>query len=461
MSVFSSLLYQSIKIGAYIEAWLHGLFRRSTIPRLTYHPFPATPLHAPKLITPIPYRDAYIQTSQGDEVHVRVWFSEGREKNPLHEASVILVFIPEAPTFIQHVNYVACEYVSHPKLLELAKNRQLEGYGDGSIVLIAIDLPGSGFSYASSNYRHTVTDGATVIIQVLDTLKVLNHHHYVPENIDPSSHAHQHENHSESESHNSLHSKDSLLTKHAHPKLIMIASSITGFYAMEACRQKPATFELLILSQTPSLKTMKQWYRGNYPFLLRIPILGQLISFCNESLFSFMHFRNTFPRITPSEHSPFVSPFTATALDVVVGGGCHSLSSVIQGTCEDWKVESERYHPSVPESVPVVGIWGCTDHSHKLANSEETSLLDDVEHAKVTTIKEIGHFAQFEVPNVVVELILQALNPSPVPTVSEEQSEEQLQQNVEESGKIDNESRVEELGESSIDGDDSSTAVRL
>ncbi len=49
------------------------------------------------------------------EVHVRVWFSERREKNPLHELhSVILVFIPEAPTFIQHVNYIACEYVSHP-----------------------------------------------------------------------------------------------------------------------------------------------------------------------------------------------------------------------------------------------------------------------------------------------------------------------------------------------------------
>ncbi len=427
MTAFSSLLHQSMKWAALLETWLHGFFRRSNFPRLPYyHPLTGSPLHTPKLITPIPYRDAHIQTSSGDEVHVRVWFSEGRDpQSPLHEASVILVFVPEAPVFVQHVNYVACDYVSHPKLLELAEKRRSEGHGDGSIVLVACDMPGSGYSYASRQYRYTAEEGGHIILQVLDTLKVLNHHYHLPKNIDLGKEG-----------------NDEIERERHDKKVIMIGTSVTGFYTMEAARKKPSTFELLVLSQTPSVVALKQWYRSNYPFFLRVPIIGQIISFFNESLFGFMHFRNALPRATAAEHSPLVKPFTATTLDVILSGGCHCLSSIIQGISESWKVENERFKPYVPEDVPVLGVWGCSDRSHELARTEETTLLTDVEHAKVTTIKEVGHLAPFEVPNVIIELILQGINPPVDVPVTEEKFTEDNSMSHEEV------SRVEELVDS-------------
>ena len=205
--------------------------------------------------------------------------------------------------------------------------------------VICFDMPGVGFSFPSYDYRFGIAESADFIVELLDTLSV--------------------------------------------PKAAFAFTCANGFIAMNLAKRYRQRVSHLVLAQTPSLDSMRNWTDRNIPKLLRIPYLGQAITTVKTEFFATHWFDLALPR--GSEHK---GGFVAQARKAVHAGGCFCLASTVQGLLH-WQEDDIR-----GVQCPTLVIHGDSDFSHKLTNFH--SITDPIPHAQVIAFPGCGHFPNLE-----------------------------------------------------------------
>lgn len=241
-----------------------------------------------------------------------------------------LLWIPDGPCVIEH---------------HLPTARQLAA----DFRVIVADLPGFGFSAPPANYRHRLEEGAQVLLAVLDALNI--------------------------------------------PRAILAASCVNGYYAIAAAHLAPTRVAHLLLMQTPALDAMHRWTERIVPKPIRIPILGQLLSFVRRRSIAHGWYAVALAQREQRD------TFRQTAEHALAAGGCYCFASVVQGMRHADPQASLLQAPSVPATL----LWGDADRSHR--GSDPQSLLRHLPHAQIERCAEAGHFPDLEAPDHFVALV--------------------------------------------------------
>lgn len=207
-----------------------------------------------------------------------------------------------------------------------------------SLRVVCFDMPGFGYSLPERSYEHSLDQGASAVLGVLDGLGI--------------------------------------------EKAVLAFSCANGFYALRAARLAPERISGLILSQTPSLTAMHAWTRQIIPWPMRIPAIGQVATWLFRQTLVTSWYRMALPRST----DPL--PFHTTALAALSRGACFCLAGVVQGLAH------EEMHSLCGVTIPCTMVWGEKDHSHRRTDS--SSLRDCVPHATIINFPESGHFPDIE-----------------------------------------------------------------
>lgn len=252
-----------------------------------------------------------------------------------------IVLSPDGPNVIEHYAELIALLTPHYRVL-------------------CFDMPGFGFSAPGKRYDHSLQRGAKAILELLDQLAVA--------------------------------------------KATLALSCANGFYAIRVAQIAPQRVERLVLSQTPSLEAMHRWTDRVVPRVLKVPLLGQVLSRLFRMKMATAWYRIALPRNTNAE------PFRSVSHQSLRCGGCFSLAGVVQGLLRE-SPESTRL-----QGVPCTVLWGLQDRSHKL--TEPTAILHDVPHAHVVVLEDCGHFPDLESPERLVRALLQSQRDfTPIPKV--------------------------------------------
>jgi pimeloyl-ACP methyl ester carboxylesterase len=260
----------------------------------------------------------WVQTSAGV---VRV-FDSGGEKP-------CVVMAPDGPNVIEH----------YQRLLALLTPQ---------VRVVCFDMPGFGFSAPSSNYDHSLDQGARVIIELLDQLNV--------------------------------------------PEATLAMSCANGLYALRVARLVPHRVTRLVLSQTPSMHAMHRWTDRVVPKLLKLPLLGQVVSRLLRQKMAASWYRLALPKSTDA------TPFQQTSHQALRCGSCFSLAGVVQGLLR------ESVDATLGTHTPCTALWGAQDRSHRL--TEPQAILRDVPQAEVIVFDDCGHFPDLENPQRFAQTLL-------------------------------------------------------
>ena len=215
--------------------------------------------------------------------------------------------------------------------------------------VVCFDMPGFGFSAPHSTYDHSLQRGAEVLLELMDQLGVA--------------------------------------------KATLALSCANGFYAIRMAQMAPQRIERLVLSQTPSLEAMHRWTDRMVPKVLKLPVLGQLLSRVFRKRMAAAWYRIALPKTTPAE------PFRSVASHALRCGGCFSLAGVVQGLLRE-PVDAARL-----QGIACTVLWGMQDRSHRF--TDPMAILHDVPHAQVVALEDCGHFPDLESPLRFVQAILQ------------------------------------------------------
>jgi len=180
---------------------------------------------------------------------------------------------------------------------------------------------------------------------------------------------------------------------------VVFGPCICGFLAAELVARGNLPIKGLVLMQTPDKAGMLSWVTRMDPKgLLRIPILGQLLS-----------------RITARRMAKFwLSYATAKEFDsaslvsstdrVLAQGGGFPLATMLQL----WSTGTKDANLNVPSLI----IWGKQDRSHKQTAS--TSTCKHLPNAEIIEFSDCGHFTELEQPmafaNTVTPFVNDCLN---------------------------------------------------
>lgn len=173
-----------------------------------------------------------------------------------------IVFVPDGPNVVEH----------YEVLIGLLVQR---------FRVVCFDMPGFGFSFPRSSYRHSLVEGANAVLGVLDGLGI--------------------------------------------ETAALAFSCANGFYALQTALVAPERITRLILSQTPSLTAMHAWTYRNIPRPLRIPVIGQVAAWLFRRQAAHGWYGRALPRTTD------VQLFRRTAHNALSSGGCFCLAGVVQG----------------------------------------------------------------------------------------------------------------------------------
>jgi pimeloyl-ACP methyl ester carboxylesterase len=215
--------------------------------------------------------------------------------------------------------------------------------------VLCFDMPGFGFSAIDSTYDHSLQLGAKAILGLMDRLGV--------------------------------------------GKATLALSCANGFYAIRVAQIAPHRVERLVLSQTPSLQAMHSWTERVVPKVLKVPLLGQLLSRVFRQKMAAAWYRIALPKSTNAE------PFKNVSSHALRCGACFSLAGVVQGLLRE---PTDAAHL---QGIPCTVLWGAQDRSHKLTQPD--AILHDVPDARVVVLKGCGHFPDLEDPQRFVEALLQ------------------------------------------------------
>jgi pimeloyl-ACP methyl ester carboxylesterase len=240
-----------------------------------------------------------------------------------------VVFVPDGPNVIEHY-----------EALFALLSQQLR--------VVCFDMPGFGFSLPEPTCTHSLDQGASAVIGVLDALGI--------------------------------------------ERATLAFSCANGFYALRAAQLAPRRIASLFLSQTPSLEAMHAWANRVIPWPIRVPVLGQSLAWLARNKLAHAWYDIALPRTTDRE------PYRRVARDALSSGGCFCLAGVVQGLAR----ESVANLGDVDVSCAM--IWGAKDWSHR--HTDADSLLKCVPRAKIIQFDDCGHFPDLEQPKRYAELLL-------------------------------------------------------
>ena len=240
-----------------------------------------------------------------------------------------VVFVPDGPNVIEH-------YGALVNLL----SQQLR--------VVCFDMPGFGFSLPEPTYTHSLDQGASAVIGVLDALNV--------------------------------------------ERATLAFSCANGFYALRAAQLASHRIASLFLSQTPSLQAMHAWANRIIPWPIRVPVLGQTVAWLARNKSAHAWYDIALPKTTDRE------PYRRIAHDALSSGGCFCLAGVVQGLAR------ESLAALKDVDVPCTMIWGAEDWSHRHTRAD--SLLECVPNAEIIRFDDAGHFPDLEYPKRYSELLV-------------------------------------------------------
>ncbi len=214
--------------------------------------------------------------------------------------------------------------------------------------VICFDMPGFGFSLPGSTYRHSLEQGAQVIVEVLDALSISS--------------------------------------------ATLAFSCANGLYAIAAAARARDRIAGLFLAQTPSLPAMQAWALRTIPRPLRIPVLGQLLTWTMRRKLARAWYGAALPLHADK------AGFRRLANNAFNAGGCFCLAGVVQGLCREKTLDIDL------TDIPCTLIWGHQDKSH--TENARHSLLAYVPHATVIDFVDCGHFPDLEQPERYAALII-------------------------------------------------------
>ncbi|MDB4991327.1 MAG: putative alpha/beta hydrolase [Myxococcaceae bacterium] len=240
-----------------------------------------------------------------------------------------VVIVPDGPNVIEHYEGI---------VKRLSQD----------VRVVCFDMPGFGFSFPRSDYRHTLDEGARAVLGVLDALSV--------------------------------------------PRATLAFSCANGLYALRAARLAPKRVHSLFLSQTPSLHAMQTWAERVIAAPLRKPLLGQASVWFGRHALAEHWYGMSLPRGIDPE------PFRAPARAALVHGGCFSLAGIVQGLL------ASSQKDLLDVSTRCTMLWGEQDRTHRGTNP--SSLRDCAVQAQILRLENVGHFPDLEAPERYATLLL-------------------------------------------------------
>ena len=245
----------------------------------------------------------------------------------------VILMVPDGPNVIEH----------HMPVIERLRPHAR---------LVCFDLPGFGYSKPPLNYRHRLQDGAAAVLAVMDALDIR--------------------------------------------EAALHFSCANGLYAIAAAKTAPQRIRRLLLCQTPSMDSMRDWTQKNVPKPLQVPVVGQVLMRATRRRFASIWYGIALP-----DKSRF-DEFLAPADHSLTHGGCFCLAGVVQGlsVAQDGELDGVK--------APTLLIWGDRDRSHRKTRAE--SLQDLLPHARVEHFADCGHFPDLEQPQRYAELALATIN---------------------------------------------------
>jgi pimeloyl-ACP methyl ester carboxylesterase len=240
----------------------------------------------------------------------------------------VIVMAPDGPNVIEH----------HAELIGLLQPHAR---------VVCFDMPGFGFSAPRSGYGHTVEQGASAILAVMDALDIR--------------------------------------------QAALALSCANGFYAIAAAKLAPLRVRRLWLSQTPGFSAMPAWTARNVPKAIQTPVVGQLVNRFARGKLAHVWYGMSMP------DKPQRTEFRKTAAHALGHGACFCLAGVVQG------LSKAQANELTGVKAPTTLLWGDSDRSHKHTRAE--SLLELLPHATIRHLPECGHFPELEQPRTFAEFI--------------------------------------------------------
>lgn len=207
--------------------------------------------------------------------------------------------------------------------------------------VVCFDLPGFGFSYPALGFDFSVAQTAETVVEVMDRLDI--------------------------------------------PFAALAFTCANGFFALHLAKHHPDRVSHLVLGQTPSFQSMRQWNDRIIPKILHVPYVGQLIVAGLTRKIS----AGWYDLALPSNHD-HQTQFVQPADRALKSGGCFCLASLVQGLSRTQDAEISDV------SVPTLLIYGDHDRSHQ--QTDFTTLLDHAPIAEIVLFQGCGHFPDLERP---------------------------------------------------------------
>jgi pimeloyl-ACP methyl ester carboxylesterase len=302
----------------------------------------------------------YVPTPHG-RVRVAVWGQNRPEGIPV-------LIIPDGPTAIEHIAPTAAT-LAHTGI------RSNEHEPAKNCFVIGLDLPGFGHSSPAAPYTHTIPQAVEVINAVLRCPEL------------------------------------AITTP-----IILNASCVNGFYALGFARAYPYRVRGLVLAQTPDLAGMQNWSGRIIHWLIKIPIVGQVLVYMNKVSIIKAWFKTSLPKLDSYRRPEgILAAWTHLSTLSVKHHGVFCLATLSQGFVAPNQTHQDLAPLIQPiaQAIPVILMWGLADHSHALARTSPSCLSKVVPHAVIQTYENTGHFPNLERPDDFYKAVASIVNQTP------------------------------------------------
>lgn len=219
--------------------------------------------------------------------------------------------------------------------------------------VVALELPGFGFSRPSPEYRFTLPEQVGVLLGLLDALDV----------------------------------------KCAH----LAFTCVNAFVAAALAKRAPERVERLTLGQMPAVDEFRRWaaridLKVAGVRVLATPGVGQALMALAPSFIAAKWFRAV------SGPSADAEAYAREARKVYEAGGTYCLAALNQS------MNAMTAADVGPLQVPTTFLWGASDRSHRATKRD--TCLEIAPHANIRTFDDLGHCFDLEDPARIASLLL-------------------------------------------------------
>jgi pimeloyl-ACP methyl ester carboxylesterase len=224
--------------------------------------------------------------------------------------------------------------------------------------VVALEMPGFGFSRPGREYRFTMPEQVDVLLGLLDVLDVGRAH--------------------------------------------LAFTCVNAFVAAALAKRAPERVERLTLGQMPSVEEFRRWAAridlkvAGVP-LLATPGVGQALMAMAPSFIAGKWFRGV---LGPKADA---DAFTREARKVYDAGGTYCLAALNQS------MRAMTAADVGPLTVPTTFVWGAADRSHR--STRRDSCREIAPHADVRILDGLGHCFDLEDPARVASLLVDSVAP--------------------------------------------------